>query len=100
MFKKNKQTCIRSKPVGVLNKLAGSGSMLSNIFKQGILVSASKPVVVLNKIAGSGAMLAWYQDKPTGVLNRPAGSGEISSKRDLVNALLCTWFVENDNIRI
>ena len=43
-------------------------------------------------------MLAWYQDKLVGVLRRLAGSGEISSKRDLVNAPLCTWFRKNDNI--
>ena len=76
--------------------LAGSGSMLSNIFKQGSLVSASKPVGVLNKHAGNGAMLAWYQDKPTKVLSRPAGA--LSGKRGLVNALLCTWFVKQKRL--
>ena len=74
------QIFIRRKPVEVLNRLAGIGSMLSNIFKKGSLVGASKPVVVLNRIAGSEAMLAWYQDKPVEVLNRPAHSGEISGK--------------------
>ena len=58
-----------------------------------------EPVGVLNKLAGSGDMLAWYQDKPIRVLNRPACSGAISGKRDLVNAPLCTWFVENDIIK-
>ena len=53
--------------------------MLSNNL-QGSLVNASKPVGVLNRLAGSRDMLAWYQDKPTDVLNRPAGSGEISGK--------------------
>ena len=47
---------------------------------------------MLNRLTGSGAMLAWYQDKPVGVLDRPADSEEISGKRDLVNAPLCTWF--------
>ena len=68
--------------------------MLSNIFKQGSLVSASKPVRVLNRLAGTRAMLAWYQDKTFEVLNRPPGSREILGKRDLVNASLCTWFVK------
>ena len=74
--------------------------MLSKNLKQGSLINASKPVGVLNKLTGSGTMLAWYQDKPVRVLNSPAGSGAILGKRDLVNALLCTWFVENYNIRI
>ena len=64
--------------------------MLSKNLKQGSLINESKPVGVLNMLAGSGTMLAWYQGKPIGVLNRPTGSGEISSKRDLVNAPLCT----------
>ena len=64
--------------------------MLNNIFKQGILVSVSKPVEVLNRLVGSGTMLAWYQGKSVGVLNRDAGSRAIPGKRDLVNALLCT----------
>ena len=59
-----------SKPVGVLNRLAGSGTMLA--WYQG------KPVGVLNRLAGSGDMLAWYKDKPVELLNRPAGSGAIS----------------------
>ena len=69
---------------------AGSGSILSKNLKQGSLINASKPVGVLNRLAGSGTMLAWYQDKPVGVLNRPTGSGAISGKGDLVNALLYT----------
>ena len=67
--------------------------MLSKNLKIGSSINASKPVGVLNRLTGSGAMLAWYQDKPVGVLNKPAGSEAISGKRDLVNALLCTWFV-------
>ena len=74
--------------------------MLSKNLTIGSSINAGKPVGVLNRLAGSGAMLAWYQDKPIEVLNKPAGNGEISGKRDLVNALLCTWFVGNDNIRI
>ena len=54
------------------------------------MINASKPIEVLNRLAGSGAMLAWYQDKPVGVLNRVTGSGEISSKRAMVNAILGT----------
>ena len=91
---------MRGKLVGVLNRLVGNGSMLSNILKQGSSVNPSKPVEVLNRPNGNGAMLAWYQDKPTRVLNKPVGSREISGKRDLVNAPLCTWFIENDNIYI
>ena len=67
--------------------------MLSNNLKQGSLINASKPVEVLNRLAGSETMLAWYQDKPIGVLNRPARSGEISVKIDMVNAPLCTLFM-------
>ena len=67
--------------------------MLSKILKIGSSINASKPVGVLNRPVGSGAMLAWYQDKPVEVLNRPTGSGEISGKRDLVNAPLCTLFM-------
>ena len=70
--------------------LVGSGSMLSKNLKQGSSINASKPIGVLHEPTGSRTMLAWYQDKLVGVLNRPAGSGEISGKRDLVNALLCT----------
>ena len=73
-----------SKPVRVLNRLAGSGTMLAWY--------QDKPVEVLNRPVGSGTLLAWYQDKPIGVLNRPTGSMEISGKRDLVNAPLGTWF--------
>ena len=69
------QIFIRSKLARVLIRIAGSRSMLSNIFKQGSLVSASKPVGVLNRLTGSGAMLPWYQDKLIEVLNRHAGSG-------------------------
>ena len=46
----------------------------------------------MNMLTSNGAMLAWYQDKPVEVLNRPVGSKAISSKRDLVNAPLGTWF--------
>ena len=66
--------------MGVLNKPAGSGSMLSKNLITGSSINASKHVEVLNRIAGSRAMLAWYQDKPIGVLNRPAGSEAISGK--------------------
>ena len=66
--------------------------MLSNNLKQGSSINASKPVKVLNRLAGSGTMLAWYQGKPSRVLNRSSSSGAISGKRDLVNAPLCTWF--------
>jgi len=69
---------------------AGSGSMLSNNLKHGSSINASKPIGVLNRLASSGTMLAWYQGKLVGVLNTPAGSEEILGKRDLVNALLCT----------
>ena len=61
-----------SKPVGVLNRIVGSGTMLAWYH--------GKPVRVLNRLAGSGVMLAGYQDKPTGVLNMPIGSGKISGK--------------------
>ena len=64
--------------------------MLSNNLKQGSSINASKPVGVLNRLTGSGTMLAWYQGKPAMVLNRHDGSGAIPGKRDLVNALLCT----------
>ena len=74
----------------MLNRPAGSESMLRNNLKPGSLINASKPTGVLNRLTGSGTMLAWYQDKPVGVLNMSAGNGEISGKRDLVNALLCT----------
>ena len=77
-----------------MNKIAGSGSMLSKNLTTGSSINASKPIEVLNKLAGSGAMLAWYQDKPFRVLNRPACSGEISCKRDLVNTPLCAYFVK------
>ena len=64
----------------VLNRPAGSGSMLSKNLKQGSSINASKPIGVLNRLAGSGAMLAWYQAKLTEVLNMPIGSGEILDK--------------------
>ena len=64
--------------------------MLSKNLKQGSSINASKPIGVLNRLTGNGTMLAWYQGKPVEVLNRPVGSGAISSKIDLVNALLCT----------
>ena len=54
------------------------------------MINASKPIGVLNRLAGNGAMLAWYQDKPIGVLNRLAGSRAILGKRALVNAPLGT----------
>ena len=73
-----------------MNRPAGSGSMLSKNLKQGISINASKLIKALNKPADSGTMLAWYQDKLVRVLNRPTGSREISGKRDLGNALLCT----------
>ena len=56
-FTCEKKTFIRRKPTEVLNRLTGSRSMLSNNFKQGILVSASKPVEVLNKVTSTRAML-------------------------------------------
>ena len=68
--------------------------MLSKNLQHRSSINASKPVRVLNTLAGSGTMLAWYQGKPIEVLKRPAGSGAILGKRDFVNALLCTWFVE------
>ena len=71
---------MQGKLVRVLNRPAGSGSMLCNNLKLGSSINASKPIGVLNRLTGNGAMLAWYQDKPIGVLNRPAGSGEISGK--------------------
>ena len=64
----------------VLNRPAGSRSMLCNNLKPGSSINASKPIGVLNRLTGSGTMLAWYQDKPVGVLNMPAGSGVISGK--------------------
>ena len=73
-----------------MNRPAGSGSMLSKKLQQGSSINASKPTGLLNRLAGSGTMLAWYQGKPVGVLNRLADSGAIPGKRDLVNALLCT----------
>ena len=81
---------MQGKPVRVLNRPASSRSMLSKNLQQGSSINASKPVGVFNRLAGSGTMLAWYQDKPVEVLNRPVGSEEILGKRDLVNALLCT----------
>ena len=68
--------------------------MLSKNLKHGSLINASKLIRVLNKLTGSRTMLAWYQGKFVTVLNRPAGSGKIPGKKDLVNALLCTWFIE------
>ena len=64
--------------------------MVSNNLKQESSINASKPIEVLNRFTGSGTMLAWCQGKPIRVLNRLAGSGEIPGKRDLANALLCT----------
>ena len=72
--------------------------MLSKNLKQGSLINASKPVGVLNRLAGSRIMLPCYQDNPFGVLNRPAGREAISGKRDLVKAPLCRWFGKMINI--
>ena len=81
---------IQGKPAGVLNRPTGSRSMISKNLQQGSSINASKPIRVLNRLAGSGTMLAWYQYKLIGELNRPAGSREILGKRDMVNAPLCT----------
>ena len=54
--------------------------MLRNNLKPGSSINASKPAGVLNRLAGRGTILAWYQDKPARVLNRLAGSGAISGK--------------------
>ena len=81
---------IQGKPVRVLKRLVGSGSMLSKNLITGSLINAIKPVGVLNRLPGNVTMLEWYQDKPVEVLNRHASSGEILGKKDLVNALLCT----------
>jgi hypothetical protein len=43
--------------------------------------SVCKPVGILNRSAGSEAMQAWRQDNFVGVLNRPAGSEAMSSKQ-------------------
>ena len=75
-----------SKPVGVLNNLTRSGTILAWY--------QDKPIGVLNMLVGSGTMLAWYQGKLVGVLNMLANSGEILGKIDMVNTPLCTWFVE------
>ena len=63
-----------------MNRPASSESMLCNNLKPGSLINESKPVKVLNRLAGSETILAWYQDKPVGVLNRLAGTGEILGK--------------------
>jgi hypothetical protein len=42
--------------------------------------SVCKPVGILNRSAGSGAIQAWRQDNFAGVLNRPAGSEAMSGK--------------------
>ena len=54
--------------------------MLRNNLKPGRSINASKPAEVLNRLAGSRTILAWYQDKPTGVLNRLASNGAILGK--------------------
>ena len=54
--------------------------MLSKNIITRSLINASKPIGVLNRLAGSGAMLAWYQEKPVGVLNMPASNVPISGK--------------------
>ena len=64
--------------------------MLSKKLKHGSSINASKPVGVLNRLASSGAMLSWYQDKLVGVLNMLASSGAISGKIALVNVPLGT----------
>ena len=74
----------------VLNRPASSGSMLSKKLQHRSSINASRPIGVLNKLAGRGTMLAWYQGKPIRVLNMPTSSGEILGRRDLVNAPLCT----------
>jgi hypothetical protein len=43
--------------------------------------SVCKPVGILNRSAGSGAMQAWRQNNFTGVLNRPAGSEAMFGKQ-------------------
>ena len=73
-----------------MNRPASSRSMLSKNLKHGSSINASKPIGVLNRLTGNGTMLAWYQGKSVGVLSRPAGIGVILGKTDLVNALLCT----------
>ena len=80
----------QGKPIGVLNRPVGSKWMLSKNLQQGSSINASKPIRVLNMLASNETMLAWYQDKPIGVLNRFTSSGEISGKRALVNAPLGT----------
>ena len=70
----------QGKLVEVLNRPAGSRSMLSKNLTTGSSINASKPIKVLKRLTGSSAMLAWYQDKPIRVLNKPAGSGAISGK--------------------
>ena len=45
---------------------AGSGSMLSKNLTAGSSINASKLVEVLNRLAGSGVMVTWNQDKPMG----------------------------------
>ena len=54
--------------------------MLSKNLTTGSSINGSKPVGVLNKLVGSGVMLAWYQDKPIGLLSKPTRSGEIFGK--------------------
>ena len=82
---------MQGKPVGVLNRNAGSGSMPSKIINKGSLVNTSKPAEVLNRLTGSVAMLVWYQGKPIGLLNRLASRRAIPGKRDIINILLCIW---------
>ena len=54
--------------------------MLSKNLKTGSSIDESKPTGVLNRLAGSGTILAWYQDKHVEVLNRPTGNGAILGK--------------------
>ena len=54
--------------------------MLSKNLKPGSSINTSKPAGVLNMLAGSGTILAWYQHKPIRVLNMPAGIGAILGK--------------------
>ena len=82
---------MQGKPIGVLNRFAGSGSMPSKIINKGSFVNTSKLVRELNRLFGDGAMLVWYQGKPIEVLNRLTSRGAIPGKRDIINTLLCIW---------
>ena len=75
----------------MVNRPTGSGSMPSKIINKGSSINTNKPIGVLNRLAGSGAMLVWHQSKPAGVFNRFAGSEAILGKRDIINILSCIW---------